>query len=128
MTAPPAKGPVASARALGATLLALLRVRAELFALEWNEEAERRKRLVVLTFVAVLFLVPGLLLGAMFFVVLLWDSYRLHAVAGFTLAYLGVGIWAFMRLRGILRDSPAPFSATLKEFEDDLAMLRDGDE
>jgi uncharacterized membrane protein YqjE len=128
VTAPPAKGPLESARALGATLVALLRVRVELVAIELKEEAERRKRLLVLALLAALFLSYGLLLVAFFVVVFFWDTYRLPAIAGVTLVYLGIGGWAFLRFRSFLADSPPAFSATLKEFENDLDMLQGRDE
>lgn len=109
-------------------MLALLSARAELASIELKEEAERRKRLTVLALVAVLFLGAGLLLLAFLVVVVFWDTHRDAALAAVTLAYIIVGAWAFARFRAALRDSPAPFSATLAEFRNDLDMLRGSDE
>jgi uncharacterized membrane protein YqjE len=128
MQAPQESGPLGSARAVGGTLLALLRVRAELIALELKEQTDRGKRLVVLAFVAAAFLFAGLLLAALFVVVAFWDTWRLQAMAAVTLAYAGIGAWALLRIRTILASSPPPFSATLQEFESDLAMLKGRDE
>ncbi len=128
MDRPPGEaGPLGSARALGASLLALLGTRVELAAIELKEEAERRKRLAVLALVAVVFLGTGLLLLAFLLVVLFWDTLRLPAIAGVTLLYTAIGAWAFLRFRAILRDSPPPFSATLDEFKRDLDMVRGHD-
>lgn len=128
MDKPPGEaGPLGSARALGASLLALLGTRVELAAIELKEETERRKRLAVLALVAVLFLGAGLLLLAFLLVVLYWDTHRLPAIAGVTLLYTAIGAWAFLRFRAILRDSPPPFSATLDEFKRDLDMVRGHD-
>lgn len=126
---PPGTGPVGSARALGATVLDLLSTRAELASIELKEEAERRKRLAVLALVAVLFIGSGLVLAAVLVVVLFWDTHRVAAIAALTLAYSAIGAWALLRLLTILRESPAPFSATLEEFRKDLDMIRgtDGD-
>ena len=128
MQAPQESGPLGSARAAGGTLLALLRVRAELIALELKEQTDRGKRLLVLAVVAAAFLFAGLLLAALFVVVLFWDTWRLQAMAAVTLAYAGIGAWAGLRIRAILASSPPAFAATLQEFENDLALLKGRDE
>lgn len=129
MDRPPGEaGPLDSARALGASFLALLGTRVELAALEFKEEAARRKRLAALALVAAVFLGVALILLAFLVVVFFWDAHRIAAIAGVTLAYAAVGAGAFLRLRAILRDSPPPFSATLEEFRRDLDMVRGSDE
>jgi len=60
--------------------------------------------------------------------VLFWDSHRLSAIAVVTLAYFAIGATAFVRFREILVKGPPAFSATLREFENDLDMLRGADE
>jgi uncharacterized membrane protein YqjE len=127
MQAPQESGPLGSARAVRGTLLALLRARAELVALELEEQADRGKRLVILALVAAAFLFAGLLLVALFVVAVFWDTWRLQAMAAVTLAYSGIGAWALLRIRAILANSPPAFSATLQEFENDLAMLKGRD-
>jgi uncharacterized membrane protein YqjE len=127
MQAPQESGPLGSARAAGGTLLAFLRVRAELIALELKEQTDRGKRLLVLAVVAAAFLFAGLLLAAMFVVAVFWDTWRLQAMAAVTLAYAGIGAWAGLRIRAILANSPPAFAATLQEFENDLAMLKGRD-
>jgi uncharacterized membrane protein YqjE len=101
-----------------------LEARVELIGIEFREEAEFRKRLILLAAVAALFVGLGLLLLAFLIVVLFWDSYRLPAIAGVTLFYCGIGTWAILRFRQLVRDSPSPFSATLAEFRKDIEMLR----
>lgn len=124
---PRPEGPLHSARALGASLLALVQARVELAGVELAEEAEHGKRLVVLAVVAAFFLGAGLVLLAFLVVVLFWDTHRLAAIAGVTLAYSGVGAWALLRLRRIARERPPPFSATRSEFRNDLDMIRGRD-
>jgi uncharacterized membrane protein YqjE len=121
-------GLIDSLRALGATFLALARTRAELIAIELQEEKERRKEMLVLGFVAALFLGMGLLLAALLFVVFFWDTHRLLAIGGVTAVYFGIGGWAFFRLHEKVRGSPPPFAATLREFQHDMEALRGGDE
>jgi len=119
---PHGTGFVGSLRALGATLLALIRSRAELIAIELQEERERSKEMLVL--LAALFLALGLLLVAFLIVALFWDTHRLLAIGGVTLLYLGIGGVALLKLRNKLRKSSPLFSATLYEFENDLEVLR----
>ena len=126
--APREPGLIGSLRNLGATTLALIRTRVELVATEFAEEKERRKEMLILAVVGALFLALGLLLVAFFVVVLFWDNYRLLATGGVTLAYLGIGAWALVKLRQKIRESPPPFAATLAEFENDLALLKKRDE
>lgn len=127
---PPLQGgrPVDAARALGSSVLALLRARLELAGIELEEGKERGKRALLLGSVAALFLGMGLLLFAFFVVVLFWDTHRLLAIGAVTFLYLGIGIGAAVRLRAAVRDSPPPFGATLAEFRNDLDMIRGHDE
>lgn len=117
-------GPGASLRALGATLLELVGTRAELAVVELREEGERRKEMLLLTLVAGVFLALGLLLAALFVVVLFWDDHRLAAIGGVTALYFGVAALAFLRMRHRARTSPPPFEATLRELANDRELLR----
>lgn len=130
MTAPKPVGTglSGSLRALGATLLALVGTRAELIAIELQEERERAEQKLVLVAVAALFLAMGLLLAAFLVVVLFWETNRMLAAAGVTLLYLGIGGWALARLREMSRNSPPPFAATMSEFASDLRLLLGHDE
>lgn len=125
----PAEGPgaLASARAFGADVMALLNTRLELVALEFKEETARRKRLVVLGFAVGLFLGCALLMGGFLVVAAFWDSHRLAAAAGVTVAYLAIGGAVLLRLRALERDSPPPFGASLEELRKDLEMFRGRD-
>jgi uncharacterized membrane protein YqjE len=122
------EGPKGSLRALGATILALLRVRIELVLVELKEESLRRKEMLLLAVVSTFFLASGLVLLALFVVVLFWDTHRVAAMGGVTLAYLGIGAWAFLRFQDRVSKSPPPFSASLAEFKRDLEQLRGHDE
>ncbi len=119
-----ARGAGASLRALGATLVELVGTRAELAVLELREEGERRKEMLVLALAGALFLALALLLAAFFVVLLFWDSHRLAALGGVTIAYLAIAGVAFGRLRAKARASPPPFEATLRELAADVEALR----
>ena len=127
MSEVPEGGPMSSLRALGADLLALVRVRLELLAVELKQESERQKALLSLTVIAALFLAAGFFALAVLVVVVFWDTHRVASLVAVCAAYLGVGGWAFVRVRGILRDRPPPLGATIAEFQRDLEMLK-GDE
>jgi uncharacterized membrane protein YqjE len=122
------EGPAGAFRALGADLLALLRVRAELLGVELEEGNARRKRMIALAGIGVLFGAVTLQLVAVLVVALFWDTHRLAAAIGVTVVYAGIAVWAFATFREIARNAPPPFSATLAEFRKDLEMLRGTDE
>lgn len=122
------RGPFASLRALGATFVALVRTRLELAVIELRQEGERRKEMLVLGAIAGVFLTLALLLVAFLVVVLFWDTYRIAAIAGVTLVYLGVGVGALLKLKSRIQASPPPFESTLAELAKDVEALRGGDE
>lgn len=117
-------GPADAARSLASSLLALAETRFELMALELHEEAERRKRMLVLALAAAVFFVMTLLMVSLLVVALFWETHRIPAIVGITMAYFAIGIGAILRIRRILAESPPPFSASIAEFRKDLAMLQ----
>ena len=118
------RGVLDSLRALGATLLDVAGTRAELALVEFREQAEQRKALIVLAVAGGVFLAMGLLLAAFLVVVLFWDTYRLAAIAGVTLLYLGLAAAAFLRMRAKAAAMPPPFEATLRELAADREALK----
>jgi uncharacterized membrane protein YqjE len=122
--APGPGGLVDALRSVAATLAAIVRVRGALFGVELGEEIERRKRLVLLAALGVVFLHTALLLATIFVAVVFWDTYRIAAVATMTAVYLGCGAAALMRFRMEAEASPPPFAATRAELDRDLADLR----
>ena len=118
---------MSSLRALGADFATLAHVRLELLGVELKQESERQKELLSLTAISALFLAAGFFALAVLVVVVFWDTHRVASLVAVCGTYLGVGGWAFVRLRGILRDRPSPLGATIAEFQRDLEMLK-GDE
>ena len=113
-----------SVRTLAGSVLDLLHVRIELFSVEWQEEQERGKQLVVLAVAGGMLLALGMLLLTFFIIVLFWDDYRLPAIAVVTALYIGGGVMCLARVRKRLQNRPAPFSGSLREFVEDLKQLR----
>ncbi len=108
---------------LGAAALALLRTRADLAALEFSEQRERARTLLVLLGIAGFALAFAAMAATALVVVYFWDSYRMGALVGVTLFYLVVGVAAIWRFNVHRRDDPPPFAATLSELERDRAWL-----
>jgi len=113
-----------SLHALVASLLALVRTRVELAVVEFREERERRKQMVLLGIVAGVFFALAALLFALFIVVLFWDSHRIAAAAGVTVVYLAIAVGALASLRTRMRELPPPFEASLAELARDVEALR----
>lgn len=117
-------GFIDSVRTLAGSVLDLLHIRVELFAVEWQEEQERGKQLLILVVAGALLLMLGMLLLTFFIVVLFWDSYRLTAIAVVTLVYLFGGALCLWQVRAKLSKRSSPFSSSLGEFIEDLRQLR----
>ncbi len=120
----PHPGFVDTARSLGASALELLRIRLELISVEWQEQRERGKEVLVLAVAGGLLLALALLVLTFFVIALFWDTYRLTAIATVALVYACAGAWALHKVQVMLRNRPKPFEATLQEFASDLKLLR----
>ena len=59
----------------------------------------------------------------MLVVVLFWDSYRIAALCGVTLAYALIGVVALWRLSAHKKEERPAFAASLAELEHDRAWL-----
>lgn len=122
--APPEAGLFASLRGLLATVLAMLRTRAELLVVEIEEEKSRVLSLLLFGATAFFFLSFGLVMLAVFLTALFWDSYRLLVIGTFTGLFLAIGAGALLALRGELQRGSRLFSASLRELEQDGAALK----
>jgi uncharacterized membrane protein YqjE len=122
--APPAGGLRAALARAGESALGLLRTRAELAGVELVEERERLVlRLALLIAGGVVLAFSGLFVGV-FVIALLWDSYRLTAIAAVAVLYALGGWLLISKAQAIGRDAPSPFAATLAEFEKDRIRMQ----
>lgn len=122
-TTPPV-GVSASVRRLGATFLALGRIRLELLAIEVQEEKERA---VAMLFWAVLSALIGgfsLVFGALLLTVAMWDSHRLLTLGLSTGLFMLLSAFGLWRITHLSADSATPFSASLAELSADERTLR----
>ncbi|HTR57424.1 MAG TPA: phage holin family protein [Casimicrobiaceae bacterium] len=118
----PAGGISGALSQLATSLVAILHTRFELLTVEFEEERERAKDLVVLTVIATVFFSFALIVLSVLVVFLFWDTHPVGALVGVTLVYLAIGAAALVVLqRG--RET-RPFAATLAELEKDVQSLR----
>lgn len=113
-------GPV---RRLGASLLALGRIRLELLAIEVQEEKERIAALLFWAVLAALLAGFGLVFAALCISVALWETHRLAALVGGAVVFIGlagVGVW---RVRQLTGGGSTLFKTSIAELRDDAAAL-----
>ena len=106
------------------TLGSILRTRLELFSLEAAGQRVHLTRSLVLVLVGGLLLTLALLVLTLTIALLFWPTeYRYWALGGLTAVYAIGGIGVLLYVRKTFLEQPAPFSATLEELRQDLAML-----
>lgn len=122
--APRREGMFDSLRGGAASVLALARVRLDLFATELQEEKERAGLTLLFGAGAVFFLSFGLFFLAAAITVLLWDSNRLLALGVFAAIFLTCGgFFAVTALRHA-RAGRRPFAESIAELKRDAAVLK----
>ena len=107
---------------LAATAIAMLRTRLELATVEFEEQRERTKIMLVLIVIATVFASFALIALSALVVVVLWNTYPLAALVGVVVAYLliaGIALYALKQ-----NAWPRPFATTLHELERDAEALR----
>jgi len=112
-------------RSLGASLLALGRIRLELLAIEVQEEKERLAALLFWAVLSALAAGFGLVFVLLWVTVALWEEHRLLALGGASLLFIGLGAFGVLRLRRLTSQAGAPFAASLGELRGDEAALRE---
>lgn len=113
-----------SIRKLAITLTGALQTRLGIFATELEEAKLQLSQLLLLGLVALFCLGLGIVLLAVFFVVLFWDSYRLAVLGVMAGVFLGMGIFAVLALRAKTAENTKMFSATLAELAKDREQLK----
>jgi len=121
------EGLFGSLRGSAASLLALARVRLDLFATELQEEKVRAGLTLVYGAAAVFCLSFGVLFLAIAVTVMLWDSNRLLALGVFSALFLGAGVVSLLVTLSLARSGSKLFSASLAELRKDTQALTPGD-
>jgi len=109
---------------LGGTLLATAQTRVELLTTELSEDVERGIRILLWGFVALLAGILGALLAGITLILYFWDTHRLGAAVGVTLAFLLLAVLAGWVSRERLREKPRLLDAVRSELRHDVEALR----
>jgi uncharacterized membrane protein YqjE len=120
----PATGLGGALSGLTATLIATLRTRLELATVEFEEQRERTKILLILVVIATVFSCFAVVALSVLVVALLWNTYPLAALCGVVIAYVVVAVIAWYTVRQNAQAHGRPFAATLAELERDAEGLR----
>jgi uncharacterized membrane protein YqjE len=126
-TPPPtgsAPGVSATVRRLGASFLALGRIRLELLAIEVQEEKERAVSMLFWGVLSALMTGFGLVFAALWLTVALWDSYRLLALGGACGAFIAAAAFGVWRIGRLGAGGSTLFAASLAELRADEQTLR----
>ena len=103
--------------------LGAVRLRAELFAVEWQEERFRMTQVMLYGLGAAFLGFLGLILLTAIVIFLFPPELRLYVMAGFTVLYWLGAIGAWLGLRSLLEHEP--FSDTIEQTRKDLQCLAD---
>lgn len=116
--------PEGTIKGTAATLIELVGTRFELAGLELRDESRHALGLVVRGVAAGLLAGAAAVMAGVLVVAAFWDSHRLLAAGLVAVAYAGAAAWLALGIRNVLRDRPAPFEASVRELQADLAALR----
>jgi uncharacterized membrane protein YqjE len=108
---------------LASAAAALVRTRAEIAALDFDEAGKRTKQRAILLVAGLLCLGVGILAATAFVVVYFWDTHRLTAFGFITIGYMLDGVLALWRFNVRQSTDPPPFAATLAELERDVQWI-----
>ena len=116
-------GLFASARMLSATLVAALRTRLELLAIDTQEAGERIVMLMAWALAGLFCLFMGLVLVVLLVIVAFWDNSPLLAVGLLAAIFLGGAAMCAVFARAVLRAQPALFASTVAALQADRDAL-----
>lgn len=120
------EGLLASLKSLTLTLVDVVQTRLELLSTDVAEERARLTAILISAMVALFCIGVGVVLLAMFIVVMFWESHRLLALGLLTAIFLasGVGLWSIAMHK--LRSKPRLFDASISELAKDRDQLSSG--
>jgi uncharacterized membrane protein YqjE len=102
-----------------------LHTRLELAVTELEEEGERLKHALLLTFLVFFALGLGIILLTVFVVALFWERGWIYALGLLAFLYLGIGLAAAWMLRSLMVSRPRLLSATFAELAKDRDRLKE---
>jgi len=117
-------GLLVSFKRLCATVLEIGQVRLELVGTELELEKKRLFEGLLWALSALLVLGVSLVLFCGFIILLVWEGYRLAALGGLALIFLGSAVGLFMQARQRLSNPKGMFSASVSELNKDRLALK----
>ncbi|CDG85144.1 phage holin family protein [Janthinobacterium agaricidamnosum] len=118
---------MAIAQSLGriaTTLVAIIRTRMELAAVEMEEESLRFLAYLALGLLAMLCMAITILLLVFLILVLFWDSYRIASIIVSAAVFAALGVAIVLGVRHHFRHKPKLLSFTLAELNKDLDSMQ----
>lgn len=109
---------------IASNLLAMVRTRLELAAVELQEETHRLLGYLAWGVAAAFFAVVAILLAILFVLVLFWDTHRLLAIGVMAGLFALLGLLAYFKVRGDLVTRPPLMAATLAELRKDAQAIK----
>jgi len=119
-----AKGLSGSLRKIPTLLLSILRSRLELLSLEIREEKLRLMSLLLWMALAVILGAIALLVVTLTLFILCPEGARPYVLILVSLTYIGLTIWAVMKLRRQLRECPPALESTVEQLKKDVEWIR----
>jgi uncharacterized membrane protein YqjE len=104
-----------------ATLIGAVENRAELFAVEFEEENDRLIRMVIFGVVGLFLAMMTVLLLTATIIFLVPEVYRLYAAGAFAVLYLAGAVVAGLQVKKLLKQSP--FAESLSQIKKDAEFL-----
>ena len=120
-------GLMGSVRRLLSTLTSIASTRLELLENELQEERLRLTQMLLFASFALFCFGMGVLLLAVFIVVLFWDDHRLAALGTLSVLFFALGTLMAMLLRNKAQAKSRLFSASLAELRQDRDALANND-
>ncbi len=117
------EGLIASVKHIATTLLAITRTRLELLSIDLEEGWIRLVSLLAMAFVALFCLCFGMVLLAIFVIVLLWDTHRLLILGSLTGVFIITGIVLCLLAVRALKAMPRLFETSIVELTKDQQHL-----
>jgi len=120
---PASPGLFTSLRKLLDTSLGVLQNRAELLAVEFQEEKDRAAELFIWAVAVLFFAIMSVLVVTATIIFLFPESSRVYAAGGLAVIYLAGAVWAALGLKARLKQPAIPFASTVAEIKKDREWL-----
>ena len=120
---PASPGLFTSVRKLVDTSLAALQNRAELLAVEFQQEKDAVIEMVMWVTALLFFAIMAVMVLTATIILIFPPDLRVYVAGVLALLYLAGAVWAFLGLRMRLRNRSLPFSSTVQELKTDREWL-----